>query len=312
MKKSIILNDITCLDAAEVWIDPETPNFVVVDGISKMVGVEVFGNVDENEQVIVDFSNLKKVLKDLIDDPSLGYDHKLLMNLGDYSKDCVHFGCDIKKSMKKGKPRDCLRIYDGERMVFEVKGQDFLRVYDGLLQDSIGEYLTHNASAVYGRPIDVKVTLSGKATKEMDGKFRAYFNYMHGLRNSSSFGCQNIIHGHRSFVQVFLKNGDVDEKLSKDIARYMDGCYIFNDKTLKTHFVINDEYEYYRIKYNSKSRGKWTMVLPTNYFLPLDSEPTIENIVDHIAYVYRDDLKLVNAHSIVISEGLTKAGCVVL
>ena len=51
MKKSIILNDITCLDAAEVWIDPETPNFVVVDGISKMVSVEVFGNVDENEQV---------------------------------------------------------------------------------------------------------------------------------------------------------------------------------------------------------------------------------------------------------------------
>lgn len=308
---SIKLDDITCLDAAEVWIDPSVPDYVVLSGVSKMVSVEVFGQVQGDEQVIVDFSNLKSTLKALIDDPDGGFDHKLLINFEDFSKDNVEY----ETKGENGRKRDMLRIRKPDGTIaFQVKGDGFVRSYDGKFQDSISAHLTAGIRAIYGtKDLTAVATLHGQPSHVFDGAYRASFNYMHGLCNSSSYGCQNIIHGHSSYVQVINEFGGVDEYVTNFIAEYLDGCYLYSEEHLRWEdMAASNDSELYKIGYTSRNRGKWTLKIPGSYQMPLTNEPTIENIVKHVAWVFKDELAEAKAAKLIISEGLTKAGIVCL
>ena len=326
--RSIILNDITCIDAAEIWLDTNDPNYVVIDGVSKMVSVEIYGKVDKHEQVILDFSNIKKNLKSFIDDPIWGFDHKLLMNFDDFSKENVEFeaeGIDADGNISTRK-RDLLRIVEPTtgRVVFQLKGKDFIRPYSGILENALSEYLADRVRQFYGdSDIQLQVHLSGKAVQSHDGKYRSYFSYTHGLRNSTSWGCQNMLHGHTSYVQAINDKDEVDKHVSDLIATYLDGSYLYHEdivkdilgkedepKSLKFRDIINGLS--YKLKYKSRERGKWTMILPAAMCVPLDNEPTIENIVAHVAEFFKNDLNNAGIVKLVISEGLTKAGAVCL
>lgn len=326
--RSIVLNDITCLDAAEIWMDPSDPNYVVISGVSKMVSVEIYGPVDKHEQVILDFSGIKKVLKGIIDDPVWGFDHKLLMNFDDFAKDNVEFeaeGENVKGKMVTRK-RDLLRITEPKtgKVVFKLKGKDFLRPYKGLLENAISEHLTERVRQTYGnKEIKVQAHLSGHAVKSHDGQYRSYFQYTHGLRHSTSWGCQNMLHGHTSFVQAINEEGHVNKRVSDLIATYLDGSYLYHEDIVKNVLGKEDEPSslkfddiihtlHFKLAYKSRERGKWTMIMPASMCVPLDNEPTIENIVAHVAEFFKDDLNEAGIVKLVISEGLTKAGAICL
>ncbi len=304
---SIKLDDITCLDAAEVWIDKSVPQYVVLSGLSKMVSVEVFGQIDTEEQVIVDFSNLKSALKAFIDDPDTGFDHKLLIHEDVWEREEV----EVNVRGHNGAKRDAITITKPNgRIAFHVEGRGFFRVYGDTLEDNLTKYLTECLQSYYGNETLVAVaTLHARPAHEFDKTYRATFNYMHGLRNSSSYGCQNIIHGHTSFVQVIDKNGEVDKLVSNRIAEYLDGCYLFNENCERGGLYCGDDAEddeMVLIRYKSKNRKKWVLAISSQHLLPLDTEPTIENIVKHVVEMFAD--QLTNAKMVIISEGLTKQG----
>lgn len=303
---NIKLDDITCLDAAEVWVDKSAEDFVVLSGLSKMVSAQVFGEMDSERGVIVDFSSLKNVIKHFIDESVSGFDHKLLMSSDLFQSDYV----ELQIKGNNGAKRDGVRILKPNGSVaFQVEGRNFLRVYGGdenwfTLEEFMGKYLTGCLRNHYGNDtLEVWVSLHGKPVHSHDGDYRATFSYMHGLCNSSSYGCQNILHGHTSYVQVINRLGDVDEFASNLIAEYLDGCYIYNDAHAK------DECKgLLKIGYKSSERGKWKLYIPPSYSLPLYQEPTIENIVSHVGLVFEDELKAAEAEKIIVSEGLNKAG----
>lgn len=321
--RSIILNDITCLDAAEIWLDSADPNYVVISGVSKMVSVEIFGPVDEKEQVILDFSSIKKVLKEIIDDRVWGFDHKLLFNFEDFSKENVEFAGRDENGVRN---RDLLRIYNPKtgKIVFQLKGRDFLRPYGGMLESAISEYLTERVRQYYGNSeIQIQAHLSGKAVKSHDGQYRAYFNYTHGLRYSTSWGCQNMLHGHTSYVQAINKKGEVDKYVSNLIATYLDGAYLYHENIVKNVLGKEDAPQslkfddiiksmHFKLGYKSRERGKWSLIIPAAMCVPLDNEPTIENIVSHVAELYKDQLKEASIVKLIISEGLAKSGAICL
>lgn len=302
---NIKIDDVTCLDGAEVWIDKNAEDYVVLSGFSKMVSVEVAGKLQKEEQVIVDFSNLKYALKYYIDEYNNGFDHKLFISNDLFESDNV----EIQVKGSNGAKRDGLRILkpNGE-VAFQVEGRKFLRVYGDdtrhSLEEFMSDYLTDCLQNHYGEKyLKAWVTLHSKPVHAHDGDYRATFQYMHGLCKSSSYGCQNIVHGHSSFVQVFNKNGDVDEFASNMIAQYLDGCYIYNDAHAKT-----SNGKLLKIGYKSLERGKWKLYIPPSYSLPICAEPTIENIIDHVCIVFEDELKAAYASEVVISEGLSKMG----
>lgn len=299
-ERSVILKDVCCLDACEVWLDINEPNFVVLSGFSKMLSVEIFGQVF--------LGNIEKVIKDLLEDRDQGFCYKLLMNAEDFAKDCVEFDTLAGKS-----GRDLFRITEPEtgRVCFEVKGLDFFRPFTGLLKDAIAEYLTNELRAIYcNDEIEVNVSLSGKAN-ENDKQPRSYFSFMRGMATGGAWYNQNIIHGHSGYVQVLNNQGEFETDLADRIARYLEGCYLYWDKHEASHFLIDDTYEYFKVKYKSGNRGKWKLIIPVNYGLPLDSEPTIEKICEHCAYIYQDDFKKIGGGTLIIFEGFTRAGKVV-
>lgn len=296
-KGSVILNDVCSLDACEVWVDANEENFVVLNGFSKMVSVEIFGRVF--------LGNVGKLIKDLLMDKDNGFCHKLLMNAEDFAKDCVEFDTFVGKKM-----RDLFRITEPEtgRVCFEVKGLDFFRPFTGLLKDAVASYLESELRAIYGdNEIKVNVSLSGSANGN-DKLPRSYFSFMRGLATGGTWHNENVIHGYSSYVQVFNKQGKYEAELADRIARYLDGCYLYWDKHEAEHYLIAEEYEYIKVKYKSGSDVKWKMIVPASYALPLDSEPTIEKICEHCAYVYQDDFKKIGGGTLIVSEGLDKAG----
>ena len=305
-KISILLDHITCLDACEVWVDDSSDDYVQMEGFSKMVSVEVFGPVDEKEQVIIDFGEVKKVLKGLIDDPVKGFDHKLLLTQSLALKPTV----ELDYEEKDGKVRQIVVIRNPHRehqVAFKIKGDSgFLRIYQGTLKQALEEYLTRELREMYEcEALDVKVYLNSKAVSS-DNKYRAYFNYMHGLAHSSSWGCQNMLHGHTSWVQAIDDQGCVNVRVSDLIAEYLDGNYLVHDIHMVEVYLYDHTPE--KVKYTSEDRGKWVMKLPGHYIFPLDDEPTIENIVAHVAEQWEEEFEENNIIKLVISEGLTKAG----
>lgn len=306
-KLGIQLDNITCLDACEVWVDDTSDDYVQVEGFSKMVSVEVFGPVNKEEQVIIDFSSIKKVLKSFVDDPVVGFDHKLLVN----NEVILAPSVELNFVQSKKGTRQLIEIRNPHRdfeMAFRAKGDSsFLRIYTGKLQDAISNYLTRSVRELYEcEDLCIVAHLSGNVPTS-DTKYRGKFNYIHGLAHSTSWGCENIIHGHSSWVQAINDLGEVDVQVTDHIAEYLDGNYLVNDE-----YVKDNRYRYdfspVKIKYTSDCRGKWSLVIPSHHLLPLGAEPTIENIVSHLVEVWEDELKENNIVKLIVSEGLTKAG----
>lgn len=68
---SMFLRNVTCIDHA--FVD----NRGFIEGGSFHQEIIVTGEVDEHEQVVVDFSSVKKQIKAIIDAKETGFDHKL-------------------------------------------------------------------------------------------------------------------------------------------------------------------------------------------------------------------------------------------
>jgi len=270
MKSSIFFRNLTCMDHA--FIDDEG----MIHGASFHISATLTGNIDNTESVVLDFSKGKKQLKALIDDPETGMDHKLLIY--PFSKCVVDTFEDIIKidtpffSVKC--PRNAVRIITKE--------------------GELSEYLSTNLQAEYpGLDLSVKA----KTEKEGFTQIGTYFNYLHGLKSSSSWGCQNQNHGHLSFVEV-EKNGHDQYFIRKAIAEYLhDTVLIFRENIVsETETTIEIEYTTIRGEFTS------TYSKPTKW-LVLETETTIEYIIQHIAEVFKDKL---HDCTLRISEGLSK------
>ena len=82
IQPTLFINRITTVDCAILsqWgISLDKKMFTEAMGFSFNVNVEISGNLDPVENVVVDFGALKKFLKSEIDNLEYGYDHKLII-----------------------------------------------------------------------------------------------------------------------------------------------------------------------------------------------------------------------------------------
>lgn len=136
-----------------------------------------------------------------------------------------------------------------------------------------------------------------------------YFDYVHGLPDSTSYGCQNTFHGHRCVISVYSDKQD------------------FNKDLLSKIFYDHDEFSLTQVflpvhlTHKTNKRGQFDMRLNVeeNYgdeemwFIKLPFETTIENLGVYyknlILELYNeagfDELKF-NDFKIYISEGMQK------
>lgn len=300
MRSTLRLSNLTVLDAALLFYNEE--NQLQILGISPYVNVEVTGNVIGDEQVVVDFSKLKKRVKDVIDDKEIGLDHKTIIlrssdnNIDAYvngKRTTFVFKENGKRVLELNSPSDATHVICSENV---MSGAQAMRLVEKRAADLLTIELNHYYP---GLDIAVKCTLHNRQTVADEGN-AVHFEYAHGLRESSSWGCQNVLHGHRSIVSVepIANQEDLEgycKQYADDVAMYLWGRYICNGYRTEDAYSV--------IEYTT-GRGYFRLDLLTDRFKVLDigKEPTIENILEHVL----NKFPLKTGYALMISEGIQK------
>jgi hypothetical protein len=336
MKANLIMDTVTSVDCAVITAEG------ALVGHSFNPTFFVSGDIDDTEGVVCDFSTLKKRSKAEIDDRDTGLDHKLLVPC---SKN-VSFAVDadtkgnvvlttphvvisaptnafvlIKPSFLTVMPKGHTLVsnvhefpYDESRSldILDKEGNInlfassslFCSIVSSLLAIRLPEFTF--SIGLREEPHDFKSPLFLQNTVIYPGK-SSLFRYTHGLPNSTSWGCQNIAHGHLSFVQCF---GEQDTPLLTSVAwqlaMTLNGTYFCNSNNLTVSDSESDKGLPQVISYKS-SRGNFKLQLKTqSRLVAIPKDTTIENLARHMVEVNAKYLQDNGIVCVYISEGLNK------
>lgn len=281
-QSSMFLGDTTNIDHA--YIDDKGR---IVGGSYRPKFI-VTGKVDPVENVVVDFSTVKKSLKAIIDDKEEGYDHKLWWYEG-WSKG------DITVTAERVTIDTPFVTIEAPRNAVTLT-----TMYTGFI-----DYVTEKMRAIYPE-VDLKIDCQMTTTFDVMPQMTtgAYqFSYVHGLKDSTSWGCQNIGHGHLSYIAAQTSD-NIGTMLAADdllieIARDLDN----------TVFVWDVNFADDTIQYQC-SRGAMSMKLKEGVKRAvLNTETTVEHLVDYVAERYHERLLQAGVTELFVSEGLSKGAC---
>lgn len=299
MKSTMFLNNITCIDHG--YVDDKGK----INGMSYNLCVEITGEVDETEQVVIDFSGCKKAIKHLVDESEFAVDHRLVLVDG-YSEYLI--------SDVDNRDRACIdtpifsavaTVDDWYQIITDVSlfEENLLIPSDTKYMNYLTEYLEEmllEQLAKQGYPVTcVVVELSEKFDLPTWAESHVEFHYAHGLRSSTSYGCQNIAHGHRSFIAVDVDLNSRGRKILKEIAEEMSGYIVWNENLLSEN----------EVSYTSQ-RGNFYMNIDAEEMVVLPTETTVENLAAYIASEYQDALRSIGVSRLWVSEGLSKGSVV--
>lgn len=295
---SMFLSSVTVVDHA--YIDSSGR----VCGRSYNPTFVVTGKVDATENVVIDFSSVKKDLKAIIDHPKTGFDHKLwVINSGteEIESDCFVYPLGEGRIRVTSSSVD-LDIPDDAVCFIDLQGRDMSMYWDDYLTEQLA--LKH-PNINLRVSVNLETTMTGLAV----GAESFTFSYVHGLRDSTSWGCQNNSHGHLSYMQLLDINllgvptsTSVGETMRNVCEVFDNAVFIRRENvTLETDDVVTCVYE-------SVSRGRWFAAYNKRNLktVVLDTETTIEYLVAHIARTFGQELLDTGARYLAVSEGLTK------
>lgn len=312
-------------------------------GNSYIVAVNAEGTNDNEEAVILDFSTGKKQFKALCDNV---VDHKLWVNDRyheiEYADDTVTVrarGLDKQITFETTLPKDAVYIQS-----FLVDNDDPFKSLYKYIETAVrlaNEDLSKKASTP-----DMKVNISDNKKVFLGAVYKHFFRYTHGLPTSTSYGCQNICHGHLSYIELTPKEGvhsyltrrsrakrylcDVFDSMGVPIYykpkhHNEPGQLHYSERMVNIHFICPTAcVEHYEnkgksgIEYAIKTNTRGQMLNKIKFdsdnlfygMVELDTLSTIENLgaffKKKIEQVCPDMLKYFDVK---ISEGLSKGVC---
>ncbi len=231
-------------------------------GESWLVDVELSGRLDQ-QGMVLDFSDVKKTIKKLIDDE---FDHKLIIpSLFAGSRTEVH-GERIENTFTTLRQEIFTHTAPASAYCFI----DCAEISPLQLQQSIEkrlmELLPENVE---------KVTLNIYPEQQTG----AFYHYSHGLRQHSG-NCQRIAHGHRSQLQIYDSNGRREDIEQYWAERWHD-IYIASHGDIAEQFSVGDT-GYLRFHYHA-CQGEFELSLPKQRCYLIDTDSTVENLARHLA-----------------------------
>lgn len=309
---TLFIGNLTQIDYAYV----HSTKLTIVGG-SLNLSVEVTGNIEPVENVVVDFGTIKKKIKHLIDDKEEGFDHKIWVPE-------KHGGIDDFETWTVPGEVSCERIamfpYGDGRVVVSTPlftlacPRNAIKVCKCdsiLISDSIRDYLEEKLNIEYpNSDIKVKVFLTNRPVLPFDNQpgYETSFTYVHGLKNSTSWGCQNIAHGHESWLLFVNEYGEVifpTPEFKLKIEDYLDGrMFIWREN------VSRDDDNGLMIEYDTP-RGAFYLVLDKASIRThiIETETTVEHLAEWFVSFFEEDVRemvKLGATSVYFSEGLVK------
>lgn len=286
MKSTLFLRDLTCIDHAKI------DSYGQLSGGSYNLDVLVSGDVEQHEQVVVDFSKCKHLIKDLVDDFNSGFDHKCWV--------AHHKLIELPNGNVKVET-PYLKL-EGPSHLFRVLNQDMTE------EQNIQVYLTHHLQEIYPT-IKVEVHLRPTGFYR-GGDARILFRYAHGLKRSSSCGCKRIAHGHLSFIE--LKTTDFANRTLVGCVLHDIQSHIRNVYFAFRENIITDSPGFVKIAYTCDAGDTYSLELSTDVHdvIVLETETTVENLVNWLVEKYRVQLENAGVTRVYMSEGLMKGAMV--
>lgn len=286
MKSTLFLRDLTCLDHASI------DEFGVLAGMSYNVDVMVTGEVDEQEQVVIDFSKCKHQIKELIDDFEQGFDHKCWVAHHEIREVSDETWAVETPYLTLSGPKHLFR-----EMSPHIKSEQFIEAY--LEENLSGEY-PEILIEVHLRPVGFY--------RGSDSRF--LFRYAHGLKHSSSCGCKRIAHGHLSFVELRTKelaNRNIVGAILHDMQSYIRNVYFAHSEN-----VVEVSDNQVVVKYTCDAGDDYKIRLNTDVHnvIILNTETTVENLANWLVQRYRTELEKAGVTRVYMSEGLMKGAVV--
>ena len=252
----------------------------------------VDGEVDELEQVVIDFSTCKKDIKAIIDSKEFGMDHKLWV--GEFS------------NVEVVAEDTGFRLTTPHWLIKVPKNALHFTTLQEYTTSSVGEYLQQFVEKHLRQTYPtVKLTVLNNTDAHTvnipDLGPMAFFRYTHGLKNSTSWGCQNIAHGHLSYIRIASHDAIGAALVAQEIATTVDNT-MFIWRENHTPHIKGDSVAY------STERGAFSLTMRSREpkIKLLSTETTIEHLVDVIAHVFATELRNIEATAIYVSEGLSK------
>lgn len=294
---TLFFQNLTAIDHAV--LDPVSGK---VSGGSYNLSVWISGEIEENEQVVVDFSQLKNNIKKIIDHKLDGYDHKLwipleLVSPKNYLGDMVYvetenFSCLV--------PRYTVKLIHNE-------------ISMDLMCQNISIYLESKLDNIYpDSGLTVSVFLSENKNTPFtqnysdDKSFK--FRYVHGLKNSSSEPCQNINHGHCSYMGLVDFDGqaiDIPKQITND---YSDVVFVWKEN------IVTENKNWLTVGYKANSGTFLSRYNKNVHNLVITPcETTVENLARWFTTEYKHVLSdLERVDRFFLTEGLNKGSLVTL
>lgn len=306
-------------------------------GDSFNLHVKLSGEEDPKEAVLIDFSTAKKRIKAWIDDhKGDGFDHKCWVTLHPQMAIDLTLDTEVVQvptnemlmatpgetvvSIKTPfttvvAPRNCFHFMDmrqshcdGDRFTLP----NIIYFWEQAIEDYLEAKFLED-----GQKIEIEVKLTNNMSypafcePELNG---FHFRYTHGLKHSTSFGCQNVAHGHISYI-AFKERESVWGTTSfwpgsrglyaddlRKIVDELDGVVFAWEENVER---VEDGWVY--ISYRC-DRGEMRQRVRDDNCIILPVETTVEHLAEFVAERYAPILQNMGIESVYVSEGLEKGG----
>ncbi len=249
-------------------------------GESWQVDIELQGGLDE-QGMVVDFSEVKRQVKNLIDD---SFDHRLLLPADapglEIQGNRLTFHLNNGNRIRHQGPPDALQFIAGTEITTENVA---LAIHQALLP---------------GLPGNVQSMTLRLYPEAIRG---ASYQYSHGLKLHCG-NCQRIAHGHRSRIRI-LRNGRNDPALEQHWATRFQDIYIGTEEDMVAITSHNDQ-TCFCFSYTAE-QGRFELELPADRCYLMDAESTVENIARHIREALEEEFPR-DRFSVQAFEGIGK------
>lgn len=226
-------------------------------GNSFRLSASVSGDLNGEEQVVVDFSTFKKRAKSYIDGPDTGIDHKLWVN--------------YEGNISEGISTVYSNILPPEKAIYKFTDQDIdfksIDQYIGLVAEKVVKIKAQELSELLGQKVELFINPMNYQYFKAES-FKC-LRYVHGLPKSTSWGCQNNVHGHigkiclsidhEPTLEPIIINELMGELLGKEVKSKLPNLHLFGTDEFVGHGEYNLE-----LRSETLSRGKSAYGLLSN------------------------------------------------
>lgn len=260
-QKTIFWNHLTTVDCAIILPNGE------LRGLSFNVNAEATGPLLEKEEVVIDFSHGKKLIKDYIDGP-YGLDHKVLVPSKFVVQQSNNTVTLQTPSITATLPVDAVYMYDSELLDNYEDEVHINRRLTRYLLDEVAAsfsastiFTTSNGETVKVK-LDLQPTFMFTLFEDSPDTVACMFSYTHGLPYSTSYGCQNILHGHSSVISLTTSKGQSETA---------------NILTLLAHKMLGNGINLQTLPENIETFGGVLEIIPNVHFVNTAYTTTSDN-----------------------------------